>query len=155
MPRAALETQRDKGQLLVVPHHCHPVLNCCIEVMLQYVSYALGRWQPASYWVRELVADRYAKRADCDWFHKDFVSGSRTAAKASSIAGYRLSIRVAACGWVSRKALTTVKPPPPCGTCKSESNASKVSGGGHRQGAKTCVDEWLRLLWWSAVDRRR
>ncbi len=23
----------------------------------------------------------------------------------------------------------------------------------HRQWAKTCVDEWLRLLWWSAVDR--
>ena len=25
----------------------------------------------------------------------------------------------------------------------------------HRQWAKTCVDEWLRLLWWSAVDRWR
>ena len=24
-----------------------------------------------------------------------------------------------------------------------------------RQWAKTCVDEWLRLLWWSAVDRWR
>lgn len=23
----------------------------------------------------------------------------------------------------------------------------------HRQWAKTCVDEWLRLLWWSAVER--
>lgn len=23
----------------------------------------------------------------------------------------------------------------------------------HRQWAKTCVDEWLRLLWWAAVDR--
>jgi DUF218 domain len=25
----------------------------------------------------------------------------------------------------------------------------------HRQWAKTCVDEWLRLGWWSAVDRWR
>jgi hypothetical protein len=25
----------------------------------------------------------------------------------------------------------------------------------HRQWAKTCVDEWLRLVWWSAVDRWR
>ncbi len=25
----------------------------------------------------------------------------------------------------------------------------------HRQWAKTCVDEWLRLLWWSAVERWR
>jgi len=25
----------------------------------------------------------------------------------------------------------------------------------HRQWAKTCVDEWLRLLWWTAVDRWR
>lgn len=25
----------------------------------------------------------------------------------------------------------------------------------HRQWAKTCVDEWLRLLWWNAVDRWR
>jgi DUF218 domain len=25
----------------------------------------------------------------------------------------------------------------------------------HRQWAKTCVDEWLRLLWWAAVDRWR
>jgi hypothetical protein len=25
----------------------------------------------------------------------------------------------------------------------------------HRQWAKTCVDEWLRLFWWSAVDRWR
>lgn len=25
----------------------------------------------------------------------------------------------------------------------------------HRQWAKTCVDEWLRLSWWSAVDRWR
>ncbi len=23
----------------------------------------------------------------------------------------------------------------------------------HRQWAKTCVDEWLRLVWWNAVDR--
>jgi hypothetical protein len=23
----------------------------------------------------------------------------------------------------------------------------------HRQWAKTCVDEWLRLLWWSAIER--
>jgi uncharacterized SAM-binding protein YcdF (DUF218 family) len=23
----------------------------------------------------------------------------------------------------------------------------------HRQWAKTVVDEWLRLLWWSVVDR--
>jgi uncharacterized SAM-binding protein YcdF (DUF218 family) len=23
----------------------------------------------------------------------------------------------------------------------------------HRQWAKTCVDEWLRLLWWNAVER--
>lgn len=23
----------------------------------------------------------------------------------------------------------------------------------HRQWAKTCVDEWLRLLWWTAVER--
>ncbi|MGH9494092.1 MAG: YdcF family protein [Candidatus Sulfotelmatobacter sp.] len=23
----------------------------------------------------------------------------------------------------------------------------------HRQWAKTCVDEWLRLLWWSVVER--
>ncbi len=23
----------------------------------------------------------------------------------------------------------------------------------HRQWAKTCLDEWLRLLWWNAVDR--
>jgi hypothetical protein len=23
----------------------------------------------------------------------------------------------------------------------------------HRQWAKTCLDEWLRLLWWSAVER--
>jgi hypothetical protein len=23
----------------------------------------------------------------------------------------------------------------------------------HRQWAKTCVDEWLRLVWWSAVER--
>jgi hypothetical protein len=73
-------------------------------------------------------------------------AGSRTAVKASPIAGYRLSTRVADCGWVWRMALTTVKPLPPCGTCKSESNASKVSGGRHRQGAKTCVDESLRLL---------
>ena len=55
--------------------------------------------------------------------------GSRMAAKASSIAGYPLSTSLAACGWVWRMALTTVKPPPPCGTCKSESNVSKVSGG--------------------------
>jgi hypothetical protein len=72
MAGAVLETQRDTGQLLVVLHQCHPVLNRCIEVMLQYVGYALGRWQPASYWVRELVADRSAKRADFDWFHKGF-----------------------------------------------------------------------------------
>ena len=25
----------------------------------------------------------------------------------------------------------------------------------HRQWAKTCVDEWLRLLWWTAIDRWR
>jgi hypothetical protein len=25
----------------------------------------------------------------------------------------------------------------------------------HRQWAKTCVDEWLRLVWWGAVDRWR
>ncbi len=25
----------------------------------------------------------------------------------------------------------------------------------HRQWAKTCVDEWLRLVWWTAVDRWR
>lgn len=25
----------------------------------------------------------------------------------------------------------------------------------HRQWAKTCVDEWLRLLWWDGVDRWR
>jgi len=25
----------------------------------------------------------------------------------------------------------------------------------HRQWAKTCVDEWLRLVWWNAVDRWR
>ena len=25
----------------------------------------------------------------------------------------------------------------------------------HRQWAKTCLDEWLRLLWWTAVDRWR
>jgi hypothetical protein len=25
----------------------------------------------------------------------------------------------------------------------------------HREWAKTCVDEWLRLLWWTAVDRWR
>jgi uncharacterized SAM-binding protein YcdF (DUF218 family) len=25
----------------------------------------------------------------------------------------------------------------------------------HRQWAKTCVDEWLRLLWWNLVDRWR
>jgi hypothetical protein len=25
----------------------------------------------------------------------------------------------------------------------------------HRQWAKTCVDEWLRLVWWKAVDRWR
>lgn len=25
----------------------------------------------------------------------------------------------------------------------------------HRQWAKTCVDEWLRLLWWNVVDRWR
>ncbi len=25
----------------------------------------------------------------------------------------------------------------------------------HRQWAKTCVDEWLRLLWWTTVDRWR
>lgn len=25
----------------------------------------------------------------------------------------------------------------------------------HRQWAKTCVDEWLRLLWWNAVERWR
>jgi hypothetical protein len=25
----------------------------------------------------------------------------------------------------------------------------------HRQWAKTCVNEWLRLLWWTAVDRWR
>jgi hypothetical protein len=25
----------------------------------------------------------------------------------------------------------------------------------HRQWAKTCVDEWLRLLWWTVVDRWR
>jgi hypothetical protein len=25
----------------------------------------------------------------------------------------------------------------------------------HRQWAKTCVDEWLRLIWWKAVDRWR
>lgn len=23
----------------------------------------------------------------------------------------------------------------------------------HRQWAKTCVDEWLRVIWWNAVDR--
>jgi hypothetical protein len=25
----------------------------------------------------------------------------------------------------------------------------------HRQWAKTCLDEWLRLFWWTAVDRWR
>ena len=25
----------------------------------------------------------------------------------------------------------------------------------HRQWAKTCVDEWLRLIWWAAIDRWR
>lgn len=25
----------------------------------------------------------------------------------------------------------------------------------HRQWAKTCLDEWLRLIWWEAVDRWR
>jgi len=25
----------------------------------------------------------------------------------------------------------------------------------HREWAKTCLDEWLRLLWWTAVDRWR
>jgi hypothetical protein len=25
----------------------------------------------------------------------------------------------------------------------------------HRQWAKTCLDEWLRLIWWNAVDRWR
>jgi len=25
----------------------------------------------------------------------------------------------------------------------------------HRQWAKTCVDEWLRLVWWIAIDRWR
>ena len=25
----------------------------------------------------------------------------------------------------------------------------------HRQWAKTCLDEWLRLFWWNAVDRWR
>ena len=25
----------------------------------------------------------------------------------------------------------------------------------HREWAKTCLDEWLRLLWWNAVDRWR
>jgi hypothetical protein len=25
----------------------------------------------------------------------------------------------------------------------------------HRQWAKTCVDEWMRLLWWNLVDRRK
>ena len=25
----------------------------------------------------------------------------------------------------------------------------------HRQWAKTCLDEWLRVLWWTAVDRWR
>jgi hypothetical protein len=25
----------------------------------------------------------------------------------------------------------------------------------HRQWAKTCLDEWLRLVWWSAIDRWR
>jgi len=25
----------------------------------------------------------------------------------------------------------------------------------HRQWAKTCVDEWLRLIWWNAVERWR
>ena len=25
----------------------------------------------------------------------------------------------------------------------------------HRQWAKTCVDEWLRLVWWNTVDRWR
>ena len=25
----------------------------------------------------------------------------------------------------------------------------------HRQWAKTCFDEWLRLLWWSAIERWR
>jgi hypothetical protein len=25
----------------------------------------------------------------------------------------------------------------------------------HRQWAKTCVDEWLRLLWWNSIDRWR
>jgi hypothetical protein len=66
-------------------------------------------------------------------FRQPESAGSRTAAKASSIAGYRLSTRVAACGWVWRMALTTVKPSPACGVCRSESNASKVSDGRHRQ----------------------
>ena len=47
--------------------------------------------------------------------------------RASSSSGYPLSTSVTASGWVWRMALTTVKPSPACGICRSESSTSKFS----------------------------
>src|SRR5208337_108122 len=74
MAGAGFKAQRDTGQLLVVLHQCHPVLNRSIQVMLQYGGHALRRQRAASYRVRKLLADSFPKDGDLDWFRKDFVS---------------------------------------------------------------------------------
>jgi hypothetical protein len=46
MTRTLLKAQRDTGQLVVLSHEPYPVLNCRIDVMLQYGRHALRRNRP-------------------------------------------------------------------------------------------------------------
>src|SRR5258708_38329938 len=60
-------------------------------------------------------------------FTRTLSARKRIADRASSSSGYPLSTSVAAFGWVWRMALTTVKPSPAWGMCRSESSTSKFS----------------------------
>ena len=74
MAGTRLKAQRDTGQLLVMLHQCHPVLNRRIQVVFQDGGHALRKPRPASRVVREFVAKSFPKNADFDWLGQDFVS---------------------------------------------------------------------------------
>ena len=57
MTRTFLKAQRDTGQLVVLSHEPYPVLNCRIDVMLQYGRHALRRNRPTGSRVDEFFAE--------------------------------------------------------------------------------------------------
>src|SRR5450755_4392435 len=65
MAGPGLEAERDTGQLLVVLHQRHPLLNRSIQFMLRYVGYSLRRRQPANLGFASLL--RMASQRDATW----------------------------------------------------------------------------------------